>query len=266
MNRSIWLPLSLLMSLACSGLLNADVDSPSGVSFQMVRIHGGHFMMGTTDGAIDERPVRRVEVSAYSMMETEVTQKLWFSVMGHNPSRFARCGEDCPVDSVSWMDAIRFANKLSEHAGLEPCYQISEQTVHWSAGLSCEGYRLPTEAEWEYAARAGQDDLFAGSNNIGEVAWYNGNSERQTHPVGKKKPNHWGLYDLSGNVAEWCWDRAGTYPASPGVNPNGPDHGAYRILRGSSSEDNPSSARVTNRSRSAPIYTSSTSGLRLVRP
>lgn len=164
----------------------------------------------------------------YSMMRTEVTQKQWQAVMGNNPSHFN--GDDLPVKRMSWIDAVVFCNKLSEKEGLKPCYSyegtssvekwkfLKENLWKWSdkkwkkfnESLVCDsnanGYRLPTVEEWQYAAKGGQNYKYSGSDNLDEVGWYIGNSGDGTHPVAQKKPNGYGLHDMSGNVREWCWD------------------------------------------------------------
>jgi formylglycine-generating enzyme required for sulfatase activity len=153
----------------------------------------------------DEKPVHPVTLSDYYIAETEVTQAQWKAVMGGNPSGFKGC-DDCPVDQVSWNDAQEFITRLNARAG-------------------SPRYRLPTEAEWEYAARGGANSRgyqYAGSNDISEVAWYDDNSGSETHPVKGKKPNDLGVYDMSGNVWEWCSDWYGNYSAASQTNPQGP--------------------------------------------
>ena len=161
-----------------------------------------------------------VEGRNYCMGVTEVTQAQYEAVMGENPSRFK--GADLPVESISWYDAVYFCNKLSLSAGYVPVYAVNGETdiTKWAyvphtghsiggtvtQNAGADGFRLPTEAEWEYAARAGQDCRFAGSDELDEVGWYVGNSGGTTHPVARRKANGWGLYDMSGNVWEWVWD------------------------------------------------------------
>ena len=136
------------------------------------------------------------------MLKTEVTQKLYASVMGENPSNFK--GDNLPVENVSWYDAVKFCNELSMKKGLFPVYTINGEGVTWDK--SANGFRLPTLEEWFFAAIGGQDYDYPGSNNLDEVAWYYNNSNEQTHPVARKKANGYGLYDMVGNVQEWCWD------------------------------------------------------------
>lgn len=167
----------------------------------------------------------------FALAETEVTQEHYQRVMGQNPSGFSG-GGDLPVENVSWLDAVAYCNRLSKMENREPCYDIQGQTVTWPKGLDCPGYRLPTEAEWEYAARADQKTEYAGSDQLDEVGWYLDNSQRRTQLVASKKPNAWGLYDLSGNVWEWTWDWYASYQKGPISDPMGPDKGQGRVLCG----------------------------------
>ncbi len=192
----------------------------NGVSFEMVRVEGGTFRMGATaeqgtDAYDWEKPVHSVTLSGYYIGKTEVTQALWQAVMGSNPSNFK--GADLPVEGVSWNNCQEFIQKLNSHTG--------------------RNFRLPTEAEWEFACRGGNNSRgykYSGSNNLGSVAWYDGNSGNQTHPVGTKAPNELGIYDMSGNVWEWCSDWYAYYTSYSQTNPTGPHSGSGRVSRGGS--------------------------------
>ena len=185
---------------------------------EMVYVKGGTFTMGAiseqgADAYDDEKPAHSVTLSDFYIGKYEVTQAQWRAVMGSNPSSFK--GDNLPVENVSWNDIQKFIQKLNAQTGKE--------------------FRLPTEAEWEYAARGGSKSRgykYSGSNNIGDVAWYSGNSGSKTHPVGQKQPNELGIYDMSGNVWEWCSDWYGSYSSSSQTNPKGPNSGDYRVLRG----------------------------------
>jgi formylglycine-generating enzyme required for sulfatase activity len=204
-------------------------DCPAGY----VRIARGTFMMGSPPdegGREDDETQHRVTITrAYCMKATEVTHGEWQAVMGSNPSEFTSCGANCPVENVSWEEAVGYANALSRREGLPECY--SDSTF---SGLSCKGYRLPTEAEWEYAARAGTTAATYG--NLDSVAWYTANSGAATHPVGQKQPNAWGLYDMLGNVWEWTGDWYGDYSGSA-LDPTGPATRFHRVFRGGSWDD-----------------------------
>jgi formylglycine-generating enzyme required for sulfatase activity len=200
---------------------------------EMVEIKGGTFMMGSPEDEedrYDDEVQHEVTLTRdFLMMKYAVTQVLWESVMGENPSQFR--GASRPVETVSWFDCIDFANKLSEMEGLEKVYERNGSEVKMN--LDANGYRLPTEAEWEYAARGGEYFKYAGSNNADEVAWYGEDwNTGSTHGVGQKKANGFGLYDMSGNVWEWVWDWYGEYPRASQTDPLGSPSGSLRVLRG----------------------------------
>lgn len=214
-----------------------------------VYVEGGTFPMGSSSGESDEKPVHDVTVSSFYIGKTELTQAQWKAVMGNNPSRFK--GEKRPVENVSWYDAIVFCNKLSMMDKKTPVYSVNGKTDPdtWNykicnddsisgtitMNIKANGYRLPTEAEWEYAAWGGKKRKgykYSGSDNLNSVAWYYKNSEDQTHDVAQKSPNELGLYDMSGNVYEWCWDWYGLYGINSQANPVGASSGNYRVGRG----------------------------------
>ena len=249
-------------------------------SRDMVLVDGGSFMMGSYDGESDEKPVHEVTVMSFLIGKYQVTQELWQKIMGNNPSNFT--GEKKPVDTVSWFDAVDFCNKLSVQEGLAKCYSksivkksgflnrmVGYQEEVITCDFSANGYRLPTEAEWEYAARSGNKSKgykYSGSNDIEEVAWYGyEKSERTTHDVGIKLPNELGIYDMSGNVWEWCWDWYGGYNSGSQTNPRGPIAGSYRLLRGGGWGNFAEGCRVAYRGSSDPGDWYDYSGFRVVR-
>ncbi len=212
-----------------------------GVEFKMIKVEGSTFSMGATseqgsDADDDEKPVHSVTLSDYYIGETEVTQELWEAVMGSNHSRF-KGNNQRPVENVSWNDCQKFIKKLNRLIGKE--------------------FRLPTEAEWEYAARGGKYSKdyvykYSGSNYADEVAWYWQNSGRMTHSVKTKEANKLGLYDMSGNVYEWCNDRYGDYQSNSQTNPTGPSEGERRVLRGGSWSSLDWYVRVSHRDNYTP--------------
>lgn len=207
-----------------SGSNTISIPVKNGISIEMVKVEAGTFMMGATsemkdsydDPDSDEKPVHQVTLTNdYYMGKYEVTQALWQAVMGSNPSNFK--GDNLPVEEVSWNDCQEFISKLNSLTGRK--------------------FRLPTEAEWEYAARGGKKSRgyqYSGSSNISDVAWYDGNSGDKTHPVGTKQANELGIYDMSGNVWEWCSDRYGSYSSFSQTNPTGATSGSRHVNRGGS--------------------------------
>ncbi len=197
---------------------------------KMVLVPAGQFTMGGTEGSIDA-PQHEVALDAFYIDRFPVTQAVYEQIMGVNPSQ--RKGAENPVERTLWTDAVRFCNKCSEQERLTPCYNLDT----WECDFSADGYRLPTEAEWEYACRAGGEGKYFFGDDESELpvyAWCKPHSRGRTHPVGEKPPNRWGLYDMHGNVWEWCNDFYSDtyYTNSPAENPRGPSDGEKRVLRG----------------------------------
>jgi len=247
----------------CGGGLGGSVIDAHG--YELVAIEAGEFWMGSPSGEEDrdgDETRHRVRLTrGFALGATEVTQGLYEAVMGENPSHFA--GGNRPVEQVSWLDAVTFCNALSEQEGLTPAYQKSRSSVTWDR--DADGYRLPTEAEWEFAARGGDDHLYSGSDDLGSVGWYSSNSGKKTRDVGEKRANGYGLHDMSGNVWEWAWDWYGDYPSGTVSDPTGPSTGSPRVARGGSWSNNPRCARVAVRLRHAPGYRYYYLGFRLAR-
>jgi formylglycine-generating enzyme required for sulfatase activity len=224
-------------------------DLGGGVKLEMILIRPGSFMMGSDNGDTYEKPAHKVKITKpFYMGKFEVTQAQYQAVMGSNPSNFKGEG-NLPVEIVSWDDCQAFLKKLNEK-------------------IPGKELRLPTEAEWEFACRAGStmEYCFGDSeNNLGEYAWFTSNSGQKTHPVGGKKPNAWGLYDMHGNVWEWCNDSFGDkyYESSPAEDPKGADSGAVRVLRGGSWNIEPGHCRSANRFGFVPSYRFSVVGFRV---
>ncbi len=212
---------------ACTDLQRRVAEE---IASNMVSISGGTFMMGCNAGDTscqkDEYPSHSVTLSDFKMGKFEVTQSQWLVIMNTKPSDFKEC-QECPVEQVSWEDAQAFITKLNKLTG--------------------KAYRLPTEAEWEYAAKANKNELYSGSNNLKEVAWFGDNSGNETHIVGQLSANSFGLYDMSGNVWEWCNDWYGPYSINDQTNPQGPSNGLYRVIRGGSWNNKAKSCKVSAR-------------------
>lgn len=257
-----------------------------------IEIPPGTFSMGCTDGMVigsgsddchtDERPVTEVTLTRpYFMMKTEVLRRHWGEIFDEDPSTPSGCGLNCPVQGLNWFEAIAFANEVSDRDGFTQCYTLSgcDETVigvdfscdaveinsPTGSLYDCEGYRLPTEAEWEYAARAGTDHTYAGSDDINDVAWWFNDGGAPMAPC-QKLENRFGLCDMTGNAAEWVWDRHGAYPGSPRTDPTGHPSGLNYVVRGGSHRALEWTSRVSSRIRRLPYGRGSNeSGLRLVR-
>ena len=256
MKRTI---IAILICLVCTGAFAQGKDKSftvTGVTFTMKYVQGGTYSMGFTaeqvHGVANEKPAHKVTVSDFYIGEVEVTQALWLAVMDSAPSykggwtdEFG-LGDDYPAYRVSWTDALKFIKELNELTGMT--------------------FRLPTEAEWEFAARGGNKSSgyrYSGSNNIDEVSWYDGNSADMAHPVKLKKPNELGIYDMSGNVWEWCQDWYETYTSEYQRDPKGPSKGTYHVDRGGAWNRNNKYSRVTARCYDDPGLRNKNLGFRL---
>ena len=234
----------------------------------MIRVEKGEFMMGGEKYG-DEKPIHKVTLTHdFALCRYPVSQALWAAVMEDNPQPSRFKGAQRPVESISWFEMVDFCNRLSEKQGLAPCYEIQGKQMRWLPDAN--GYRLPTEAEWEYAARGGRYGRgfeYAGSPDLDQVGWYDANSNGETQPVGQKRPNALGLYDMSGNVFEWCWDWYGGdyYANSPEKNPTGPAGGSNRVRRGGSWRYGPDGCRVAYRGNGRPDGRYDFVGFRLAR-
>jgi formylglycine-generating enzyme required for sulfatase activity len=254
-------PVSSMASSSTSGASSNMVGSSTsgsvitipvkdGISIEMVKVEAGSFNMGATpemqNPDEDEKPVHRVTLTNnYYIGKYEVTQALWKTVMGNKSSRFK--GDNLPVEKVSWNNCQKFISKLNKLTGKSFC--------------------LPTEAEWEFAARGGKKSRgyqYSGSNTLGDVAWYEGNSGSKTHAVGTKQPNELGIYDMTGNVYEWCQDWYGSYSSSPQTNPIGAVSGSCRVYRGGCWVSSARNCRTSYRGRRTPDFRYGFLGLRLV--
>jgi formylglycine-generating enzyme required for sulfatase activity len=243
----------------------------------MVLVEGGTFQMGSANGDGDEKPVHTVTVKSFYMGKYEVTQKEWEEIMGttvqqqwamaSNTGSPRGAGDNYPIYCVSWYEAVEYCNRLSVMEKLTPAYRGSGDSI--VCDFNATGYRLPTEAEWEYAARGGNKNPepceYSGENSADRVAWYDGNSGGRAHPVGVKQPNSLGIYDMGGNVWEWCWDWYGSYSGASQKDPTGAPSGTERVLHGGSWNYTAGFTRPAYRYYHLPSYQSSNLGFRLVR-
>ncbi len=255
----------LMLCVLCMAAMPAEADEAAGEFHdcptcpEMVVIPAGSFDMGSYDGDVDEAPVHRVTIAKpFAMSKTEITQIQWRAVMqsqsrtmaGNDPSYFSSCGEDCPVEQVSWNDVQIFIQRLSARTRKQ--------------------YRLPTEAEWEYACRAGKQEQYCGGDDASKVAWYGGAADTEhgsqsSSPVARKEPNAFGLYDMSGNVWEWVADSYhDNYKGAPGDGRAWQSDGKLRVLRGGSWFNDVPALRATSRHKEAPVFRSKFVGFRVV--
>ena len=283
----------------CDSAVDSDPECPAATCLSVAAVQGmdlvhlcsGAFEMGCTSGqsscGSDESPTVTVTLTNdFELGRTEVTQGQWTALMSPNPnpSQFSSCGANCPVERVNWWEALAFANAMSAAEGLPACYTLTGcnsnapgadmectgVTVNSAGGAvyGCEGYRLPTEAEWEFGARGGEDLLYSGSDTLSDVGWYSSNSGSTPHPVDTApQSNAFGLSDMSGNVWEWVEDWYGSsyYSSSPGTDPLGPSTGSNRVFRGGSWSSPAADARVAYRFDFDPGYRYGILGFRLAR-
>ena len=267
------LVLAITLFLSCTQRTTSPGATPFRVTTKldvaMVVLPGGEFLMGSSQGRPDESPQHKVQVTSFAMDQYEVTQQQFAALELPDPSQFK--SPDRPVEQIRWVSAAEYCNERSQAEGLEPCYD----PVTLECDFSASGYRLPTEAEWEYAARAGsiQDGAQAATpQQLKSYACYAGNSKLKTDPVGSKRPNDWGLHDMAGNVAEWCHDRYGEeyYAHSPMLDPRGPTDGEKRVMRGGSWKSSAEACRFAAREGRVAgftdaCFTGNTLGFRCVR-
>jgi len=260
---SLALSLVLLLVVGCTRSDEPEKAAPASPSaapdvvttkagIEMALLPAGEFLMGDAAGEDDEKPAHKVRVSAFYIDRSEVTQKVFGELMGRNPAKFV--GPDRPVERVSWLAAVQFCNMRSAKEGFRPCYDPKTLACDFAA----DGYRLPTEAEWEYACRAGTTTRYSFGNDAAQLtryAWLKANADKATHPVRGKAANPWGLFDMHGNVAEWCNDfYAESYPAGDAQDPRGPALGKERVLRGGSWSSGAEACRAAARAGEAPGF------------
>lgn len=289
MYRSLLVVLGLLSGCA-GGMLSPDefseAEGETDPLSAFVRVEAGSFVMGSGPGEIgrdDDEETHLVTIDRpFYLGRMEVTQSQWRAVAQNDPSHFRGCG-DCPVDSVNFWDALAYLNHTSSVAGFDPCYRLIGcegtpginfvcETANYDHD-TCDGYRLPTEAEWEYAARADTTTAFhnglmvderCSDSGLNDIAWYCGNAAERTYAVGSLEANPWGLHDMSGNLWEWVWDRYGAYEGDA-VDPLGPPAGDIRVVRGGGWFSLARECRSANRGAEDPSYRSGDLGFRVAR-
>lgn len=264
------MPLVILLCFTFSSPLD---EEDSNVSEGFVFVEGGTFQMGSHDGFSNEKPVHSVSVGDFYMGKYEVTfdeYDVYCDATGKDRlSDYGMGRGSRPVISVSWFDAVKYCNWRSRKENLTPCYTINGNNV--TCNFSADGYRLPTEAEWEFAAKGGnlsKGYKYSGSNNVDDVGWHGSNSGNRSHPVGRKQANELGLYDMSGNVFEWCWDwyESHYYSSSPTADPKGASSGKYRVIRsGAWHDEDVGRLRTTFREKDVPTDRSNGHTIRLCR-
>jgi len=278
---------------ACATRGPVAIVEPTPIVVEMISIPGGTFRMGSTreTGLLNETPAHQVTLQDFMLGQYEITQGQYFDITGLRPSscrtnpelRGPEGWKSLPVEMVNWYEALIFCNRLSIVEKLAPVYRVNGKVnphdwgavptddtmepwkVEWISGA--DGYRLPTESEWEYAARGGANSTnrYAGNNSANDVAWYYENSETMSHQIGKKAPNELDLYDMSGNVMEWCWDWQGAYTAAAKENPMGAPSSLYKIIRGGSWSYAVEYCRVAYRHLNYPYYRGVNLGFRVAR-
>ncbi len=238
----------IVLILFFIGMSETSFAQKDPLNHEMIFVEGGTFKMGSKSGEDDEKPVHSVTLSAFNIGKYEVTQAQWAAVMRSNPSHFKDC-EECPVENVSWNDVQEYIQKLNAQTGKK--------------------YRLPTESEWEYAAKGGKSSIgftYSGSNEMNAVVWNTENCGGKTHKVGGKQANELGIYDMTGNVWEWCSDWYDKYNSFKETNPTGASLGQYRVERGGSWNSYAEDCRAAYRDRRTPDKGYDNGGLRLVLP
>ena len=262
------LKIGLIFSLLCAPPPPPSIPDTSVLrEIILVPIPSGSFQLGTADTSDPwfemSRPVHTVKIDSFLLSTFEITQDQYQRVMGENPS-LMKDDSTRPVDQVSWIDAVNFCNRLSRLAGFDPCYSPSSRNCDFNRN----GFRLPTEAEWEYACRAGTSTRYNTGDSeqaLSRAGWYIGNSRGTTHPIGLKVPNAWGLYDMHGNVWEWCNDYFIEYSKSEANNPTGPRYGDSKVLRGGGWHFPAAGCACAYRHRGQPSYKLSFVGFRVAR-